>query len=32
MMDFKKDKICISDGVSTIGKFRDEVCDAVRKA
>ena len=31
MMDPKKDKICISDWVSTIEKF-NQVCDAVREA
>ena len=31
MMDPKKDKICISDGVSTIEKF-NKVCDAIRDA
>lgn len=32
MVDPKKDKICISDGVSTIDKFKNKVCDAVRRA
>ena len=31
MTDPKKDKICISDGVSTIEKF-NKVCDAIREA
>jgi hypothetical protein len=31
MTDPKKDKICISDGVSTIEKFND-VCNKVREA